>query len=312
MKYFIKTSFLFLILFISSYIILIILFGDYAPVLFKKNLNYKIGSYGHMFSRISELKDRKNVDILFVGSSHSYRGFDTRIFKEYDFETFNIGSSSQSPIQEELLLNQYLDKLNPKLVVFEMFPQIFESDGVESGLDILANNSIDLNSLIMCLKINNIKLYNTMLYGLYRQLRGVKNVFKEEIVKNEDLYVAGGYVEREISYYPTPKNKIKHDEYKLNKQQVKTFKNILQTLSSKKIKYILVQAPITKSLYNSYPNNNQIDSIFNSWGTYYNFNKILNLKDSLFYDSHHLNQNGVKEFNHAFIDLLQKDHSIKH
>ena len=42
-----------------------------------------------------------------------------------------------------------------------------------------------------------------------------------------------------------------------------------------------------------------------SYGTYYNFNEMISLDDSLhFYDSHHLNQNGVNIFNAKLIDVL--------
>ena len=209
---------------------MLLIVGNYAPGIFKKNLNYKIGSYGHMFSRIKEIEKNNNVDILFVGSSHSYRGFDPRIFNEYNYQVFNIGSSSQSPLQEELLLNQYLDKLNPKLVVFEMYPTIFESDGVESGLDMLANNKIDFNSLKMCLAINNIKLYNTFLYGSYKQLRGINKYFVEDIKKDEDTYISGGFVERKMSYYKSSKNISCTKLYNINTIQSNTFQKILHTL----------------------------------------------------------------------------------
>lgn len=310
MKHFLKIFFGFLAFTVFCYVFLLLIVGNYAPVIFKKNLNYKIGSYGHMFTRILEIEKINKVDVLFVGSSHSYRGFDPRIFKKYNYQVFNLGSSSQSPLQEELLLNQYLDKLNPKLIVFEMYPATFESDGVESGLDILANNKIDFNSVKMCLTINNIKLYNTFIFGLYQQLRGINKRYKEDLKKNEDTYIEGGFVERKITYYQSPKDVAGNKRYHINTIQSNTFQKILHKLSNKKIKYVLVQAPISKSCYNSYSNNNEIDSLFNSWGPYYNFNKILSFNDSLFYDKHHLNQNGVMEFNRAFIELLKKENLL--
>ena len=43
------------------------------------------------------------------------------------------------------------------------------------------------------------------------------------------------------------------------------------------------------------------------YSTYYNFNKIVTLNDSLhFYDSHHLNQNGVEIFNKRLIKILNE------
>ena len=81
------------------YMVLLILWGEFMPGMFKKNLNYSLGAYGHMYTRIREAEKVKNIDILFIGSSHAYRGFDTRIAKEYGFESFNLGSSSGSSVK---------------------------------------------------------------------------------------------------------------------------------------------------------------------------------------------------------------------
>ena len=83
-----------------------------------------------MFTRLKEVKTVKNVDILFLGSSHTYRGFDTSIFHDCGYSAFNLGSSSQTPIQTLTLANRYLKQLNPKLVVLEVYPGNFTGDGV--------------------------------------------------------------------------------------------------------------------------------------------------------------------------------------
>jgi hypothetical protein len=285
--------------------------GSFTPGIFRKNLNFKIGGYGHMNSRIKDIPNYSNLDILFVGSSHSYRGFDTRIFKKMNFKVFNLGSSSQSPIQQELLLDQYVNLLNPKLVVFEVFPKIMESDGVESALDVLANDKIDYKSLRMCCKTNNIKAYNTLIYGYYRQLFNLNANFTESKIKNDDAYVDGGFVERQVSFYKSSvKTNIKKISYQLNDLQLSTFKTILKSLNDKNIRYVLVQAPLTQNFYARYTNNEYVDSVYHSLGAYYNFNKLLSLKDSLFYDAHHLNQNGVNVFNEKFIEVLKQDHLL--
>jgi len=78
------------------------------------------------------------VDILFLGSSHSYRGFNPQYFSGY--KTFNLGSSAQTPIQTNLLLKRYLHQLNPKTIVYEVYPISLSIDGVESSSDIIAND----------------------------------------------------------------------------------------------------------------------------------------------------------------------------
>lgn len=311
MKKFIVNTTIFLLFTSVFYIVFLNLWGRYAPPRFKPNINYRIGSYGHMYSRISEIKNYGEVDILFLGSSHAYRGFDTRIFSKNGYKTFNLGSSAQTPIQTKVLLNRYLDRLNPKLVIYEVYPETFTIDGVESSLDIIANDKNDFQSLSMAFKINNIKTYNTLIYGLTRDLLGLNTSYTEPIIKGNDKYVSGGFVEKKMRFYqPTEFEK---KEISLRDDQLEAFSEIVQMLNDKDIKLVLVYAPIPKVNYDSYLNTNYFDSVMQEYSTYYNFNKIISLNDSLdFYDSHHLNQNGVNIFNKKLIELLNDNKTQTH
>ena len=87
------------------------------PPFLAKNVRSNIAAYGHFFSRSRDAENIKNPDILFLGSSHAYRGFDTRMFSQANISSFNLGSSSQSPINTQVLLKQYLQKINLKLLL---------------------------------------------------------------------------------------------------------------------------------------------------------------------------------------------------
>jgi len=302
-KEFIKSLFAFIPFAFGIYVVLVCLWGDWAPDFLKKNLNYRVGSYGHMFTRIAEVKQTKDVDLLFLGSSHTYRGFDTRIFKQAGYNAFNLGSSSQTPIQTKILLERYLTTLNPDTVIYEVYPGTFSSDGVESSLDLIANDNNDLATLKMAFKINHIKTYNTLIYGFYRDIFNKNASFSEPTAKDGDQYVSGGYVEKNMSYYkpatPVP------NKWRLETQQLRIFEDILDLLKAKNIPVILVQAPVTASEYAAYANNDEVDKILSSYGVYYNFNGLPALNDSLhFYDAHHLNQAGVEIFNRELIERV--------
>ena len=76
-------------------------------------------------------------------------------------------------------------------------------------------------------------------------------------------------------------------------------------IKNKNIELIFVYAPIPKVNYQRYSNNHYFDSVMSTYSKFYNFNEIIDLNDSLhFFDSHHLNQNGVKIFNNKLIELL--------
>lgn len=96
-KFFKKIIFITLISIITSLIGLVV-FGNINHYLKTPFLKYPIGGTGNSYTRLSEVEDIKNIDILFLGSSHTYRGFDTRIFSKYGYSTFNLGTTSQTPI----------------------------------------------------------------------------------------------------------------------------------------------------------------------------------------------------------------------
>ncbi|WBX75763.1 hypothetical protein PG911_14025 [Tenacibaculum ovolyticum] len=231
MKKFIFNIFIFLAFSSLFYLVTLFFWGQYAPNSLKPNLRYKLGSYGHLYSRISDIKNQNDLDILFLGSSHSYRGFDTRIFSEFGYKTFNLGSSSQTPIQTKVLLDRYLNILNPETVIYEVYPETFTFDGVESSLDIISNDKNDLHSFKMILKTNNIKTYNTFIYSVTRDLFNLNKSFIESQIKGNDIYIPGGYVEKKIGFFkPTT---FKRREIKINNYQLESFSEIVKLLKKK-------------------------------------------------------------------------------
>lgn len=308
MNIFFKKLGLFFIALIIGYPILIFLSG-YLPVpkiIKPRNINYRIGSNGHMFSRIQELKQLNgNIDILFLGSSHAYRGFDPRNFKGK--KVFNLGSSAQTPIQTNILLARYLDRVNPSMVIYEVYPGTFESEGVESSLDLIANDKNDFKTIKMSFEINHIKTYNTLIYGFFADFFNLNKNFVEAIQKNNDTYIPNGFVE---SRARNTKDDILIQKrfLRLKTVQLEKFEENIAILKSKNIQVLLVYAPITNTLYNSFSNNSYFDSIMKSYNLpYYNFNKLLQLNDSLdFSDSHHLSQSGVNKFNSKLNEILKQ------
>ncbi|MGC9332021.1 MAG: hypothetical protein ACP5DZ_09140 [Bacteroidales bacterium] len=305
MQKFLTRFFLFLLVSFLVYCVLLFFWGHLLPQRYKPNLNYRIGSYGNMYTRMQEVKNVHQPDILILGSSHAYRGFDVRIFEQAGYETFNMGSSSQTPVQTRLLIKRYLNDINPGFVIFEVSPEVLASDGVESAVDVIANDKNDFRSVLMVLKINNIKVYNTLLYAFMNDLFNVNKNFEEPLVKPKwkDTYIPGGYVEKKMMYY-TPKT-FPETTFEFREMQIKAFENIVSDLKKNGYDFILVFTPVTSDLYESFTNVESFDSIMQAHGDYYNFNEIMQLNDTLhFYDSKHLNQAGVRKFNNRLFDLI--------
>lgn len=291
------------------YIIALSLWSWIMPPFMAKNVRNCIGCYGHLNTRIKEIPQYKNIDILVLGSSHAYRGFDPRVFKKHGISMFNLGSSAQTPVQTNILLNQYLVELNPKLVVMEVYSGALEMDGVESSLDLAANNKIDENYLETLPYIKNLNTYNSTIYGGFRNLLKLNESFVEDSVQGIDRYVKGGYVESEFI-----KNKIlslKSSHWKLNPTQLEFLERNIELLKEKNIPFVLVQTPITNYKYDSKLNNKEIENNLAKLGKFKNFQKDLPLNDTIdFYDSNHLNQQGVEKFNEFFLKYLNSNHLL--
>lgn len=303
MKRFIKKIALFLLFAVLVYLILLILSGNFAPKAVR-NLYYPIG-FNHLNEKMKDARQTRDVDILFVGSSHAEQGFDTRIFEARGFSCFNLGTSAQTPIQTEMLLNRYLDEMNPKIVVYDVYPGIFTIDGVEAALRLIANDKNDKYSVEMALTTNNVKLYNTLIYAFYRDFfYGNRATDSSKLLPSEGALLRGGYILKE----ETRMNDIIHYDsakWVYEPKQFRQFEKTLQKLREKNIDVFLVQTPMTAAYYNSYRNNAAFDDYMSTKGSYFNFNRLISLNDTLhFSDKDHLNQAGIEIYDNALIELL--------
>ncbi|WP_316844704.1 hypothetical protein [Pedobacter psychrodurus] len=301
MKKFLLNLSVFLLISIITYIVLIIAFGSFMPKGINKNLPYSFG--GHIQNRLKEVSHYTNVDVLILGSSHAYRGYDVRKFRAKGLSAFNLGTSAQTPIQTEFLFNKYINILKPKFVIMDIYPAVLGSDGVESSVDLLTNLNFDKNLFSLMLKVNEIKVYNTAIFSLYNQITGKnKNYVTTDSLGGGDTYVKGGFVESFKT--ATFRNTYPAGKYDISPTQIKAFENIINELKRRKIRYVLVQAPIPTLRYKSFNNTKDIDQLLSHYGKYYNFNNSLDLSSEFFIDDSHLNQKGVNIFNKKLLDTL--------
>lgn len=302
-----KKGLLFAAFAIPAYFVLLLITANWAPDPFKRNINFRMGSYGHMHSRLKEVRESGQVELLFLGSSHTYRGFDTRLFEAEGWRVFNLGSSSQSHLQTQVLLQRYLQSLRPKLIIYEVYPGTFATDGVESSTDILSNDVVDRYAWTMVLKTPGLKVFNTLVPALWSDWTGQKSTYIEEAVKGPDTYVPRGYVEMELQHYKTVRDTSSR-EWTWRSKQLRAFAQNLEMLKDAGAEVLLVMAPIPPGHYRNYKNTAVFDSLMQNLGRYYNFNDLMLLNDSLhFYDAHHLNQLGVEAFNRELIKLLKAE-----
>lgn len=307
MKKFFYQLLLFVFVSVVAYVAIVFLWGNYLPKSLNKNLRTQF-RYGYLKERLTEADTTTNVDVLILGSSHAYRGYDTRIFEDNGLRAFNLGSSAQTPVQCELLVDHYLTKMNPKLVIIDIYPLTFGLDGAESTLDIILNeNNLNSYELTMnALDTKNALVFNSLIYSSFPDF--LKNSSSQK-ANNLGVYIKGGYVETFKS--EVPQKKYTKFAYEILPKQMESFKRIVVNLKNKNIPYVLVQSPIRKDYYDAVTNNKEMDSLFASHGEYYNFNESLNISTNFFADNSHLNQLGVVIFNKSLMQKVKKLKNLK-
>lgn len=291
----------FLLLLAVVYHALFFLCCSLAPSLFQRLVPFQRSL---MTLRMNEASQVDRIDLLFVGSSHVYRGFDTRLFEQAGRSSFNLGSSSQTPIQSQYLLQRLLPKIRPKRVVLEVYPGAFAADGLESTLDLLSCMPPDPELAALALSHWHLKAYHVLLFSIQQHYLASQQTAIAHPPK--DQYIPGGFVERALEHF---RHKMYAPaEFKWNARQFQALDAALNFLNQHGTPYLLVQAPVAPGLYQSYQRRqtSAFDQRMRARGPYLNFNELLELNDSLhFYDEHHLNQRGVEVFNQALIEWLE-------
>lgn len=308
---FLKRLCLFAPVAVIFYLAGLLLAGFCIPEKYTPNLRVRSLNVGHLYTRLQEADTIQGpVDVLFLGSSHAYRNFDPRNFK--GLRTFNLGSSAQTHLQTGLLLDRYLDRMQPAVIVYEVYPMMFGRDGMEAMVDIAINYKNDRHSIATLFRTGNIAVFNSVAFAWMRDLLIYRSKLPQRRQENPGgTYVDGGYVQGEHARF-------RYETYDTRKwvfrdAQLAAFNDNLMKIRSRGIPVILVFSPITRALYQSYTNNGLVDSMMSVAGEYYNFNHYANsgqpfaLVDTLhFADNNHLNQDGVNIFNRALLPILEE------
>ena len=263
---------------------------------------YKYGlTKTHLSLRLQEAENFGKVDILFLGSSHAYRGFDTRFFNKKGYKCFNLGSSAQTPKQTLLLVKEYLHKFKPKLVIQEVNPMYLSSKGLESTLDIIRNASSNKLKIKTMWDSANMLTFNSYLIST---LSSLTSIGKTDVSNDEaDLYISGGFSLKKKRFH-SPYQYQSNSKYEIREEQVDYLNQLHKELEKSEAKVVFVEAPVTKKFYRQYVRFD-FEELFKD-RDYVNFNDKIMLNDSLdFYDSHHMNINGVRKFNDLLIKKIE-------
>lgn len=254
---------------------------------------------GHTYQAFQEFDVNKKNDIIILGSSHAYRGYDPRIFRNAGYDTYNLGTSAQVMSNSYVIAENYINKQNCGLVILDVFEGPFMSDGLESSADLIQNISSHKAATQIGFTLADIRAINML---TLRWLNKDKSPFYVD-----SSYVGMGFSVRtdsittDIDYRTAP--------FEANNKQVDYLEKILGYFAEQGIATVVVSHPLA----HEYKRDNHerfrklvVPIIERSGAIYldYTFNHNLNSKDH-YYDHNHLNQAGVGIFNSRLIQDLK-------
>lgn len=265
------------------------------------------GGYGYTLTRFREIEELRGVDILFLGSSRCYYSFAPSVFERLGLKTFNLGSPSQTPLNTRYLLDQYYDRLNPKLVVFEINLHILEKDGVESFYDLMINTPVSWDNIRMSVATRQPPAITAMAVRALTSLTTPFETFRMQD-RRMDAYLGEGAVyaknfnQETFSELPA--------EVHIPDRQMSYLADIMDFVKSRGAQMILVVAPIPREWQTVITNYAEVTSDIRSLAAdhgvrLYDFNTTIALDTRTdFKDFHHLNANGAKIFSYDILDSL--------
>lgn len=260
-----------------------------------KNLNWK---GGHTYRNFQEFDPNQKYDIIFLGSSRAYKGYNPELFE--GMNTWNLGTSNQNIEGSYIILKHYLDSSNCKRLLLDLWFESFMGDGKESTSNLISNLNDDQAALDMALRQKEVASINNWLIRAfsksYSSFYEEKNYKSKGFVTDTLEFSEDGIVgfNGRIAHYFKPDRKYRNilkDIVALAKERGIEISFCISPTSLSYEKFIHEQ-------FLSYINRIVEDNGIELWDC----SQVIEDKRRFFMDDAHLNEEGVKIFNQHVID----------
>jgi hypothetical protein len=258
---------------------------------------------GNTYRKFREYDPARRYDVIVIGSSHAYRGYDPAIFREHGISMYNLGTSAQTPINTYAILKEYISKENAGLVLLDCYENAMTTEGLESTADLSQNITSDAAVLRMFSAIRDPRILNMF-------------AIRKLMANEPPAYVDSFYVEAGFS---TKTDSVKGIiDYRLNvplalgEHQPDHLVKCIRYCQEQGIPIVLVTHPspmaADRSRHEAF--RTVIDSISKALRVDYldyAFDHGLPLHDrNHYYDHNHFNHAGVRVFNPQLIGDLKR------
>ena len=293
--FFISTSVIYLLVFAILFFIKV----SHTPLIYRAT-QANVWEGGGTYIKTREFNFNEMHDIIIIGSSHAYRGYDPRIFEQYGYKTYNLGTSDQNLLCSYFLSTNMINHTNCKMVIFDLYDRVFTQFNLESNSDMIQNIVSDKAAWEISLATKDIRTINMFTLRLFNKLAAPLD---------DDTV---GYIK---GFLPTTKNisfplKRKDYKYRKNTEALDYLDKTLAYFKKEGIRVVMSEHALP--IVSPAPAHAQfikdvkpvLDKYNIPWFDYTTDTSMTNIR--FFADESHLNVKGVYKYNHRLIDDLQK------
>jgi hypothetical protein len=307
MKKIVVHSFMVIGLAICAYFIFLLIFCNVSlggKRLIMAAMPYLQKNGGHERMLFTEWKGTsENFDVLVVGSSHAYRGYDPRIFESYGISMFNFGTSSQHAVASELIYNNYL-KGRSKVIIYDLYDVVFEIEGIESSLRLIQN--LPESEVASSLVKTDIRYVNAFMVRFCTFNQADEAPMKE--------YVKRGFCEKQGMLSRT--EPLTDSVFNRNEEMFDAFERHIQQMQADGVQVILCSHPLPQNPGLKYYHNGFLEAmnpIIQKYQLpYFDYTFMTSGFDrEQFADLAHLNQQGVEVYNNMLLNTPSFVHLLK-
>ena len=271
---------------------------------------------------------KNSIDLLFVGSSHSYCTFNPRLFDHYlKCNSLNLGTDSQSFSITYSAILEILKRQTPKVIVIEVYP-IKRDPSIPALRPHLDTMSFSINKLRLIKNSLPItKWGNHLINTFYYHSRWKEfNILRKEEQKGYESWEGktnnkgfDGYVWDSIRYsltydiYEKIYNNIPNISFDISENYLKLLESLFKICQKKGIKIIIASPPVIDDyevlniLYN--PSLKELMDKYSIDSIDFNTGKIKYEKID-FLDNAHLSLAGSDEVSFEMANFLKENYPI--
>lgn len=327
-----------IIFFIVLIIPIVILIGNKYSEASTENL---INTYNEKRFEEFYSMEKNSLDLVFLGSSHSYCTFDPLIFKEkLGISAYQMGMPLQHMDSTYYTFREVLNYQKPKKAVVEVYWDMLDDDfelkQATTLFQVLKNKDIENEYIKSVFPMGEKVKYNTDLFRYQADYFAFKNnEYKEKIEKKFNVSLKekerqeGTEEYRSLGYAYCNYNMLKDEFDKTNQfrkfdgknwtespKQIKYLYKIIDLCKENNIELIFVTAPVANVSFEYIKNydivHNRIEKIAEENNILYFDYNIINDEEKLltnenFRDDAHLNHSGVEIVDCNFIEKLKEN-----